>query len=162
MHHQRCVTVASGRVVTLGQYVAAVKMAKANPDTEFRQGLSSEWPCTGAEVVRQFREGMVDRLNQAVPRIDRGLNGPVLVPVEKPIRVHRGQAQWRRRLKARRHVLDSICGRERLTICEECERRFGVPDVETFGDAYQGVQGDWFILGRTDCDHPEHPYGGAA
>lgn len=38
MHRQRCVTVASGRVVTLGQYVAAVKLAKANPDTEFRQG----------------------------------------------------------------------------------------------------------------------------
>ena len=83
------------------------------------------------------------------------------MPVEKPALVHRGQAQWRRRLKGRRHVLDGICGRERLLICEGCERRFGVPSVETFGDAYVGVEGDWFILGRADCDHPEHRANGA-
>lgn len=158
MSMQRCVTVASGRVVTLGQYVAAVQLAKREPDAMFKSGLSSEWPTSGAEVVRQFREGMVDRLNQAVPRDRRGLDGPVLREVEKPVRMHRNQAQWRRRLKGRRHVLDGFCGREHVTICERCEDRFGVPPVEAYGESYVGLagKGEYFILGPAACDHPRH------
>lgn len=156
--HQRCVTVANGRVVTLGQYVAAVQMAKEAPDTMFRTGLSTEYPTSGAEVVDQFRAGMVDRLNQAIPRAARGLDGPVLVPVEKPARVHRGQAQWRRRLKGRTHGFDAGRGVERMTICEDCEREHGLPS----GDNYLGIEfGDrkskgWRIIRPQDCDHPCH------
>lgn len=55
---------ALGRRVTLGQYVRAVKMAKANPAHTFPHGLTTWWPTTGAEVVAQFREGLADRINQ--------------------------------------------------------------------------------------------------
>ncbi|MCY4511642.1 MAG: hypothetical protein OXG35_32455 [Acidobacteria bacterium] len=161
----RCVAVAGGRAVTLRQYVAAVKMAKAQPETMFRSGLSTDYPVSGAEVVDQFREGMVDRLNQAVPRVERGLNGgPVLVPVEKPARVHRGQAQWRRRLKGRTHGFeDGGGGVDRVTICEHCEKRHGVGAGEA---SYLGVEfgdrpsGGWRFIRPQDCEHPEH--GGAA
>ena len=56
------------KTVTLGAYVRAVKLAKSNPMVEFKHGLSTWWPTTGAEIVEQFREGMVDRINRGVPR----------------------------------------------------------------------------------------------
>lgn len=59
----RYVTVASGKRVPLAAYVRAVRLAKANPDRTFTEGLSSWWPTTGAEIVRQFRQGMHDRIN---------------------------------------------------------------------------------------------------
>jgi hypothetical protein len=39
-------------------------MAKENPDEEFLHGFSTWWPTKGAEVVRQFWEGVVDRINR--------------------------------------------------------------------------------------------------
>ena len=63
---------AINRTVTLGQFVEAVKMAKANPDREFKQGFDCWWSCTGKEVMAQFRRGMNDRINQAVPYMERG------------------------------------------------------------------------------------------
>lgn len=62
----------SGRRVTLGQYVAAIKLAKANPTTEFKRGLTCWWPVTGAEVVQQFRRGMQDRISQGISYSQRG------------------------------------------------------------------------------------------
>jgi hypothetical protein len=59
--------------LTLGQYVKAVKMAKANPTTTFKQGITCWWPVTGAEVVEQFYRGLEDRINQAVPWMERGV-----------------------------------------------------------------------------------------
>lgn len=64
---------ATGKRVSLGAYVRAVKLAKANPDAEFRHGLTCWWPCTGREVVRQFWEGVQDRINEGVPAARRGL-----------------------------------------------------------------------------------------
>lgn len=60
------------RRVTVGQYVTAVKLAKANLDTTFRAGLTTWWPTTGREIVAQFRAGMLDRIRQAIPYISRG------------------------------------------------------------------------------------------
>lgn len=60
------------RNVTLAAYLRAVRMAKANPDITFKTGLTTWWPTTGAEVMVQFREGMMERINQAVPYIQRG------------------------------------------------------------------------------------------
>ena len=54
------------RRVSMAQYVRAIKTAKAHPDNEFKYGLTCWWPCTGAEIMRQFREGVEDRINQAV------------------------------------------------------------------------------------------------
>jgi hypothetical protein len=62
--HQRAVVLGDGKRVTLGGYIAAVKRAKANPDREFDRGLTCWWPCTGRQIVRQFRDGLHDRINQ--------------------------------------------------------------------------------------------------
>jgi len=63
---------AINKTVSLKAYVAAVKMAKANPTTEFKCGFTTWWPTTGAEIMRQFRSGMTDRINACVPYIKRG------------------------------------------------------------------------------------------
>lgn len=60
------------RTVSLKAYVAAVKMAQANPETEFKHGLTTWWPTTGLEIARQFREGLNARINQGIPAIERG------------------------------------------------------------------------------------------
>lgn len=57
---------------SLGAYVAAIKKAKAHPNDTFPHTLEKWWPGTGAEVVEEFRKGMHDRINQAVPAIKRG------------------------------------------------------------------------------------------
>ena len=61
------------RSVSLGAYVNAVKLAKAHPDREFKHGLTTWWPTTGAEIVKQFCEGMTDRINAATPYSQRGI-----------------------------------------------------------------------------------------
>jgi len=58
--------------ITLGQYVKAVKMAKANPDVIFPRGITSWWPTTGTEVMRQFMRGVHDRISQGIPYCERG------------------------------------------------------------------------------------------
>lgn len=63
---------AIGKRATLRQYVSAWKVAKANPDRLYARGLTTDCACTGAEIVQQFRDGMHDRINQAVPYITRG------------------------------------------------------------------------------------------
>jgi hypothetical protein len=61
------------RHVSLKSYVNAVKFAKMNPDTIFNRGLTCWWPCTGREIVRQFRDGAQARINEAIPYINRGI-----------------------------------------------------------------------------------------
>lgn len=63
---------ALGKAVPLGVYVKAIKHAKANPGRTFKCGLTTWWPTTGAEVLEQFREGMTQRINQAIPYCQRG------------------------------------------------------------------------------------------
>ncbi len=59
------------RRVTLGQYVQVVKKAKENLDVEFKRGLTTWWPTTGAEIVEQFRKGMNERISDAHPYMKR-------------------------------------------------------------------------------------------
>ena len=49
-----------------------VRLAKAFPTAVFKTGLTTWWPTTGAEIMKQFREGMTDRINQAIPYSQRG------------------------------------------------------------------------------------------
>jgi len=65
---------AIGKSVTIGNYVKGIKLAKANPDTEFKHGLTCWWACTGREIMKQFREGVQQRINEAVPYIQRGID----------------------------------------------------------------------------------------
>ena len=62
-----------GKWVSLGAYVRQVKVAKAHPNAEFKHGLTCWWPCSGAEIMRQFRRGMHDRINQRIPYSQRGI-----------------------------------------------------------------------------------------
>lgn len=65
------ITIATGKKVTLGQYVAGVKLAIRNPDREFTHGLTTWWPTTGAAIRAQFREGLHQRISEAVPYIEK-------------------------------------------------------------------------------------------
>lgn len=56
-----------GRYVPVAAYCAAVRKAKANPDAVFPYGLTSWWPTTGAEIVRQHRQAMHDRITAGRP-----------------------------------------------------------------------------------------------
>ena len=58
------------KVVTVGQYVAAIRVAKAHPDDEFKHGLTCWWPCTGREIMRQFRAGAHERAQQRLTEKD--------------------------------------------------------------------------------------------
>jgi hypothetical protein len=69
---------AVSRRVSLAAYIAAVKTAKANPEREFKHGLTTWWPTTGAEIAAQFTKGMHDRINQAVPYCRRGQQTPIM------------------------------------------------------------------------------------
>jgi hypothetical protein len=60
----------------LGAYVRAVKVAKAHPDRLFADNGTVAlfgWAVTGREFRRMFRAGIHDRINQAVPAVERGL-----------------------------------------------------------------------------------------
>lgn len=59
--------------IPLRAYVKGVKQAIQNPDAEFKHGLTCWWSCTGTEIRKQFRRGMHDRINQAIPYHQRGL-----------------------------------------------------------------------------------------
>jgi len=61
------------RWVPLDVYVKGIKLAKANLDREFKQGITCWWPCTGREIVKQFYQGLQDRINQGIPWIERGI-----------------------------------------------------------------------------------------
>ena len=60
------------RRVSLGAYLSAIRLAKANPNREFKHGLTTWWPTTGAEIMRQFRQGMHERINDCVSYVVRG------------------------------------------------------------------------------------------
>ena len=60
------------KCIPLGAYVAGLRLAKANPDAEFKHTLTTWWQGTGAEIMRQFRDSIHDRINQGIPAIERG------------------------------------------------------------------------------------------
>lgn len=64
---------AIGKSVPLGAYVAAVKAAKASPATEFKTGLTTWWPTTGAEILAQFTAGMMERISEGKSYSERGM-----------------------------------------------------------------------------------------
>ena len=64
---------AINRRVSMSAYVAAIKLAKANPDTMFNHGLDCWWPCTGEEIMLQFREAVHHRINEVIPYQRRGI-----------------------------------------------------------------------------------------
>jgi hypothetical protein len=45
------------KVVPLGAYVKAIRIARANPEKTFSAGFTTWWPITGAEIMEQFARG---------------------------------------------------------------------------------------------------------
>lgn len=73
-HTQRYIILpAINRKVALGAYIAAVKTAKARPDQEFREGLTTWWPTTGRDILQQFFNGVQERINAGIPYSQRGM-----------------------------------------------------------------------------------------
>ncbi len=72
MTSNRYVTLGTGRQVSLSAYVAAWRRVKAmKPDAVIRNGI--QWfDQSAAEVLRQFRDGMHDRINRHLPGYGRG------------------------------------------------------------------------------------------
>ena len=65
---------AINKKVPLSAYIKAVRAARGNPERTFTTGLTTWWPTTGAEIVDQFRKGMMDRINDEIPYSERGLS----------------------------------------------------------------------------------------
>lgn len=58
---------ATGKQMTIGQYVTAWKACKAAPaGTEYDHGLCGWWPATREQILREFEEGMHDRINKHI------------------------------------------------------------------------------------------------
>ncbi len=60
----RVITLANGMRVSIGEYVRGVKFAKANPEMCFDYGLTTWYGVTGKDIMRQFYQGVEDRINQ--------------------------------------------------------------------------------------------------
>jgi hypothetical protein len=62
-----CIVLGGGLRLTPKVYLAALRLAEANPDMEFKQSFrdSRGWmgPSTGSQIVRQHYEMVRDRLN---------------------------------------------------------------------------------------------------
>jgi len=69
----RYVTLSEGRKVSLQKYIAGVKYAKAHPEQTFPSGLTCWYSCTGAAILKQFKEGMHRRITEGVPYSRRGM-----------------------------------------------------------------------------------------
>ena len=53
----------SNKKVKLNIYLQGWRMVKANKDREFKESLRGWWPCTGAEICKQFTAGVHERIN---------------------------------------------------------------------------------------------------
>ena len=62
-----------GYWISIAGYVRLIKHAKAHPNERYAQSLCDWWPCTGADIMRQFREGVQDRITQGAPYSQRGM-----------------------------------------------------------------------------------------
>lgn len=102
--------IAVNKRVSIGAYVWAVKMAKEYPEKEFAHGFSTWWPTKGAEVVYQFWQGVVDRINRHMEiREDR--KGPELRLLIYHQKVGR-ECKWCGRRFYPVTTRDDFCGHE--------------------------------------------------
>jgi len=58
--------------ISIPAYIQGIKLAKSNLDREFKQGLTCWFPCTGQDIVNQFRESIHDMINRGISAIERG------------------------------------------------------------------------------------------
>ncbi len=63
---------ALNRTVSVGQYVGAIKRAKANLAATFPSSLEHWAPAKGAQIVAEFRKGLAARINAKAPGYGQG------------------------------------------------------------------------------------------
>lgn len=69
----RFVTLGDGKRVPLGLYVATWRhLLGEPPDREYDRSLCESFPATAHEILAQFMNGLVDRINRHDPRYGRG------------------------------------------------------------------------------------------
>lgn len=69
---------ATGKAMSIAHYARAIRVAREHPGEEFKHGLTTWYPCTGAQIMRQFRDGCRERMQRRMayrwselPRADR-------------------------------------------------------------------------------------------
>ena len=58
------ITIATGQRIGIKAFCEGIRLAKKYPNAEFKYGLTTWYPTTGKEIMRQFRESIHDRINQ--------------------------------------------------------------------------------------------------
>lgn len=70
---QRYVTLGDGRHVGLGTYVQAWRNVLVAPSgASFNRSLSDSWSSDRETILRQFRDGLHNRINRHIPTYGRG------------------------------------------------------------------------------------------
>lgn len=64
-----------GKRVRVADYVAGIRLAKANPDRTFKHGLGGWWPETGREILAAYRRHVDTVINRRAGITDDGM-GP--------------------------------------------------------------------------------------
>ena len=62
---KNCIVINNGKRISITTYVNAWKIIRSNPlDTMYKEGLTTWWAVNGHDLIRQYREGIHDRINQ--------------------------------------------------------------------------------------------------
>lgn len=68
---KRCIVLPSGRRVTLGVYVAAWRKLRTIPGEAMVRGFG-DFPMSAADVLKEIRGGVADRINRHLPHYGQG------------------------------------------------------------------------------------------
>ncbi|QNP78370.1 hypothetical protein [Agrobacterium tumefaciens] len=111
---------ATSKRVSLLTYVQGVRQAIASPAQTFKHGLTTWWPVTGADIRREFRHGITERINRHLPgygvgrkysddwqrsasRVAGNLNGQRILTM-----INQCPKELRRRLSHRLYRIDDL------------------------------------------------------
>ena len=57
------ITLANGKKIGISNYCKGIKLAKLNPEETFKYGLTTWYPTSGEQIIKQFRDSIHDRIN---------------------------------------------------------------------------------------------------
>lgn len=67
MNYKTIYLPATGKHISMPQYLQAWKMCIDYPEQEFKHGLCTWYPQKGKDIRKDFIEGMMDRINTRKP-----------------------------------------------------------------------------------------------
>jgi hypothetical protein len=74
--------IAGDKKLSLARYMLIVKTAKENPDKMFSQSFCSWSPETGETIIKEWMDGINDRINAKDPRYPQGAKAQPLYQTE--------------------------------------------------------------------------------